>query len=45
MGKMALTASRWERKAIRAAMTVAPILMAARINRIVGKEVMAIVTP
>jgi hypothetical protein len=37
IGKMALWASRLERKATRAAITVAPMLRAARIRRMVGK--------
>jgi len=39
MGKIALRASRAERRATRIAMTVAPLLIAARISKMVGKDV------
>jgi hypothetical protein len=45
MGKMALRASRAERKDMSAAITVAPMLIPAKISRIVGKETTLIITP
>lgn len=45
IGKIALRASCCERKAIRAAITAAPVLSAARINKIVGKDAMLVITP
>jgi hypothetical protein len=45
MGKIALCASRLERKATRTAITVAPMLKAARISRMVGKEGIVGLTP
>jgi hypothetical protein len=42
---MALRASRAERRAISMAMTVAPMLTAARIRRMVGKESTITTTP
>jgi hypothetical protein len=45
IGKIALCASRLERKATRIAITVAPILKAAKISKMVGKDGITQVTP